>query len=84
MSLTFHTDDTTTTPTQITVVEPPTIVGARLSIYPPKYAEKYRESINLQWGGGVMPTLPAGSVGITPPPHCRFMLSRYFSAYLGG
>ncbi len=65
MSLTFHTDDTTTTPTQITVVEPPTIVGARLSIYPPKYAEKYRESINLQWGGGVMPTLPAVLAGGT-------------------
>lgn len=65
MTVVFYTDDTRTKPVEIKIVEPPTVQSAKLLIQPPHYASRVRESIEVNWNGGVMPTLPAVLVGGT-------------------
>ena len=65
MSFLFYTDDTRTPNTLVQVVDPPTIQSAQLLIQPPEYAAGNRETVDIRWNGGTMPTLPAVLVGGT-------------------
>jgi len=65
MTFVFFTNDTRTEPVQIQIVEPPTVETAELLIQPPQYAQGLRDPVQVNWNGGVMPTLPAVLAGGT-------------------
>ena len=65
MTIVFFTNDTRTEPVQIQIVEPPTVETAQLLIQPPQYALGLRDPVQVNWNGGVMPTLPAVLAGGT-------------------
>ena len=65
LNVSFVIDEFRTNSNVIHVVEPPDILGAKLSITPPQYAANKREKIEIKWDGATMPTLPAVLAGAT-------------------